>query len=133
MRSILTFLLFIICFPALSCRPAPFDFEKEVAEADVVAIAYVTGIFAAEAEAGLLNDNEENELIEFRISVPVQKSVRLITERSLKGVANKIYQSSASCSFSEGLMERVVLFKKGSNVWVRELDDNVIKAIENLE
>jgi len=75
----------------------------------------------------------ENELIEFRISVPVQKSVRLITERSLKGVANKIYQSSASCSFSEGLMERVVLFKKGSNVRVRELDDNVIKAIENLE
>ena len=61
MRSILTFLLFIICFPALACRPAPFDFEKEVAEADVVAIAYVTGIFAAEAEAGLLNDNEEND------------------------------------------------------------------------
>jgi hypothetical protein len=133
MRSILTFLLFTICFPALACRPAPFDFEKEVAQADVVAIAYVTGIFASEAEAALLNDNKESELIEFRISVPVQKSVRLITERSLKGVADKIYQSSVSCSFSGDLMERVVLFKEGFNVWVRELDDNVIKVIEKLE
>ena len=88
-------------FPLLACRPAPFDLVKEVVEADVVAIAYITGIFSPEAEAVLLNDsNEISEEVEFRIIIPVQKSVRLITERSLKGTANKINQTSTSCSFS---------------------------------
>ena len=133
MRIILAFLLFLTCFPSLACRPTPFDFEKEISEADIVAIAYVTGILATEAEADLLGNKENSELIEFRISVPIQKNVRFITARTIKCTANKIYQTSSSCSFSGDLMHKVVLFKKGSRVWVRELNDEAVNILESIE
>ena len=134
MRTILALLLSITCFPLLACRPAPFDLAKEVAEADVVAIAYITGIFSPEAEAILLNDSSESpEETEFRIIIPVQKSVRLITERSLKGTAHKVYQTSTSCSFSGELMDRRILLKKDSRVWVRYLDEEAEQILKSLE
>lgn len=134
MRKILALLLSITCFPLLACRPASFDVAKEVSEADVVAIAYITGIYSPEAEAILLDDsNELSEEVESRIIIPVQKSVRLITERSLKGVAGDINQVKTGCSFYGDLMERIVLLKKGSEVWVRNFDDKTNEILKSLE
>lgn len=134
MHKILAFLLSIACFPVLACRPAPFDLANEVAEADVVAIAYITGIYSPEAEAVLLGDsNESSEEAELRIMIPVQKSVRLITERSLKGVGGEINQVKTGCSFYGDLMDRIVLLKKGSDIWVRNLDDKANDILQNLE
>ena len=134
MRTILALLLSITCFPLLACRPVSFDLAKEVVDADVVAITYITGIFSPEAEVALLNDsNELSEEIENRIIIPVQKSVRLITERSLKGTASKVNQTSTSCSFSGDLMDRVILLKKGSRIWVRYLDMEAEQILKSLE
>jgi hypothetical protein len=134
MLKILALVLFLICFPLLACRPSPVDLAKEVAEADVVAIAYITGIFSPDAEAVLLNDlDEPSEEIECRIIIPVQKSVRLITERSLKGTANKINQTTTGCSFHGELMDRIILLKKDSRVWVRHLDAEARQVLKSLE
>lgn len=121
MRSNLALFFTILSFSSLACRPAAIDIVQEIENADVVALVYVTGILAADAEAILLGETKKDDL---RISIPVQKKIRVVVDKILKGKTEKIHEIAASCWFSAELMHTVILLKKGDNIWLRQIDEN---------
>ena len=130
MRLILGLLLVFYSFPTLACRQAMFDIKQELGNADVVAVAYVTGIFVSNAEEILIGNTEDKDI---QMSYSFQRSIRVLIDKQLKGVADQVYEVNVSCAFLADLLEKVILIRKGDKVWVRELDDseeNIIKILD---